>query len=402
MAPRSVHVAAAGVVIVAFASSLSTHPVITTAVGEVVGEILERLGPEPELVVLFVTTPVVGVLADVVATIRSVLRPGCLVGAAASAILAGAIGVEDEPAIALWAGTFPTPVIPLRMVANPSPEGWMFEGLPDHQAGGSHSIILLADPFSFPGDEFINEVELHQPDLRITGGFASAGRSPGTNRLILDDTMFPSGAVGVIVPTTARTVVSQGCRPIGQPFIVTRSDRNVLYELGGRPAYERLMEMVASLSPVDRSLASQGLHCGVVIDEHKAEFERGDFLVRGVMGADKRVGAVVIGDEVLVGATVQFQVRDPDTAGPDLFTLLSAERADGALVFTCNGRGSYMFGTAHHDAEIIDDALKPAGPSRPAVAGMFCAGEIGPVGGRNALHGFTASLALFTDQPRLP
>jgi small ligand-binding sensory domain FIST len=122
--------------------------------------------------------------------------------------------------------------------------------------------------------------------------------------------------------------------------------------------------------------------------------------VRGVMGADKSVGAVVIGDEVPVGSTVQFQVRDPGTAGPDLFTMLSDERADGALVFTCNGRGSFMFGTSNHDAEIIDEALLPAGPSRPAVAGMFCAGEIGPVGGRNALHGFTASLALFTDQPR--
>jgi small ligand-binding sensory domain FIST len=303
--------------------------------------------------------------------------------------------VEDEPAIALWAGRFATPVTPVRLVSRQTHDGWQFEGLPVTTSGQDQSLILLADPFSFPGDEFLTELSRQSPRLQVSGGFASAARNPGGNRLVLNDEIFPSGAVGVLVPAVAHTVVSQGCRPIGQPFIVTKAERNVLYELGGRPAYERLMEMVDTLSPDERALAVHGLHCGIVVDEHKADFDRGDFLVRGVMGADKGVGAVVIGDEVSVGSTVQFQVRDPDSAGADLETMLQDVRADGALVFTCNGRGTFMFGSPHHDAAIIDDVLVSNGKDRPAVAGLFCAGEIGPVGGRNALHGFTASLALF-------
>jgi small ligand-binding sensory domain FIST len=384
----------------AFASALSTHPVITTAVGEVIGAILEQVGPQPDLVVLFVTSPVVGALDDVVRTITTVLEPGRLIGTAASAILVGGIGVEDAPAIALWAGSFSQEVRGVRLTARQSPEGWLFDGLPNDIDSSGESLIMLADPFSFPGDEFLQDISHQYPRLRISGGFSSAARNPGGNRLVLDDSVFPTGAVGVLVPAPASTVVSQGCRPIGQPFIVTKSDRNVIYELAGRPAYDRLMEMIDGLNTEDRLLAGQGLHCGLVVDEHKAEFDRGDFLVRGVMGGDKSVGAVVIGDEVPVGATVQFQVRDPESAGPDLSTMLTTVRADAALVFTCNGRGSFMFGTPNHDAEIIDDALLSNGPSRPAVAGMFCAGEIGPVGSRNALHGFTASLALFNDHAR--
>jgi small ligand-binding sensory domain FIST len=139
-------------------------------------------------------------------------------------------------------------------------------------------------------------------------------------------------------------------------------------------------------------LAAQGLHCGVVVDERVGEFERGDFLIRGVLGADKTNGVVAIGGAVPVGSIVQFQVRDAVTAGEDLELLLNRREAQAALVFTCNGRGRQMFGDPHHDAAIVT-AHVPG-----AVAGMFCAGEIGPVAGRNALHGFTASVALFRDR----
>jgi len=189
---------------------------------------------------------------------------------------------------------------------------------------------------------------------------------------------------------TIATVVSQGCRPIGQPLIVTRAERNAIYELAGRPALERVLELVEALSPDERTLAGNGLHVGIVVDEHKATFRRGDFLVRGVLGADRETGAVVVGDEVDVGATVQFHVRDASTAAEDLAGLLAGRSADGGLLFTCNGRGRAMFGDPHHDAAIVQDTIGPL-----PIAGMFCAGELGPVGGRNVVHGFTASLALF-------
>jgi small ligand-binding sensory domain FIST len=184
--------------------------------------------------------------------------------------------------------------------------------------------------------------------------------------------------------------VSQGCRPIGQPLVVTRAERNVIYELGGQPALERLMSQISELDSETRTKAARGLHIGLVIDERKPDFGAGDFLIRGVLGADRSAGAVAIGDDVEVGTTVQFQIRDAESADQDLRALMTGVTAEAALVFTCNGRGTQLFGAPNHDAALLSDYL----PTSP-IAGMFCAGELGPVGGRTLVHGFTASLALF-------
>jgi len=197
--------------------------------------------------------------------------------------------------------------------------------------------------------------------------------------------------VGVFLEgVDVETVVSQGCRPIGDAFVVTRAERNFVEELGGKPAMARLQELAANATDDERELLQRGLHMGLVVDEHKAEFVRGDFLVRNVLGADQESGAVAVGDRVSVGQTVQFHVRDAAAADEDLREMLAGVDARAALVFTCNGRGRHLFGVPDHDAGLVDQLLGPI----PA-AGAFCAGEIGPVGGRNFLHGFTASLALF-------
>ena len=226
----------------------------------------------------------------------------------------------------------------------------------------------------------------------MVGGLASAARQPGGNRLVLDDGLHADGAVGVLLPERVgvTTVVSQGCRPIGQPLTVTAGERNLVAELAGRPALERLLEVVETLSPEDRQLAAQGMHVGRVIDEQRDEFGRGDFLIRAVVGADRERGVVAIGDEVELGATVQFQLRDAAAAHDDLVELLGERAAAGALVFTCSGRGSALFGVPDHDATVVSESLAGA-----PVAGMFCAGEFGPVGGANFVLGFSASVLLF-------
>jgi small ligand-binding sensory domain FIST len=206
------------------------------------------------------------------------------------------------------------------------------------------------------------------------------------------------GAVGVVLPAgvATATVVSQGCRPVGEPMIVTAADRNRLVTLAGRPAFERLEQVARAADPTDRARMAEGLHLGIAVDEHRATFGRGDFLVRNLLGADRETGALVTSEHVPVGTTVQFQVRDATSADEDLRILLAdaslAEPADGALVFTCNGRGQRLFGTADHDATVVADAV-----ATDAVAGMFCAGEIGPVEGRSFLHSFTASVLLLRD-----
>jgi small ligand-binding sensory domain FIST len=190
------------------------------------------------------------------------------------------------------------------------------------------------------------------------------------------------------------TVVSQGCRPFGDPLVVTKAENNLIVELAGRPALERLVAQAHhALSEQEVSLLEMGgLHVGRVIDEHRERFERGDFLVRNVIGADRRLGALAVNDMMPVGVTVQFHLRDARTADEDLRLMLDGRRADGALVFTCNGRGTRMFEEPHHDVRVLADLLGGL-----PTAGFFAAGEVGPVGGRNFLHGFTASVALLRD-----
>lgn len=373
-----------------FAAALSEHPLATQAAGEVIGQVLETLGTPPDVAMLFVTAPHAGALEDIARTVRRLVNPRVLVGATAVSVLGGSQEVEDRPGVALWAGQFGVDVEPVRLEAIPTEDSLFVAG------GGvlnrnDGTLLLVADPFSFPVEQVLDHLRTTAPGVRIIGGMASAARGPGGNTLVLDDEQFRSGATGVWLPPEVEvtSVVSQGCRPIGQPFVVTRSERNVLYELAGKPALERLNDTIDSLDEHDKRLLANGLHIGHVIDEHAVEFHRGDFLIRGVLGADRKVGALAIGDEIPVGATVQFQVRDALSADEDLRELIDGRRAGGALVFTCNGRGSNLFGEPGHDAEVVTEV------TGAAVAGMFCAGELGPVATTNFVHGFTASIALF-------
>lgn len=373
----------------AFGAALSEHPLTTHATGEVVGAVLEQVGASPDLALVFVSAAHRGALEDVAATIGATLDPGTLLGCAATSVLGGDREVEDHPAIVLWAGRLGT-TTPVRIDGSPAfPGEAPVSGL--DEVGDDEAVLLLADPFTFPATETLATIAERSPGAALIGGLASAASGPGGNRLVLDDRVVTDGAVGVRFPADrlAGTVVAQGCRPIGQPFTVTRAERNVIYELGGRPALERLSEILDGLDPDTRALATRGLHLGQVVDEHRAEFRRGDFLIRAVLGADRAVGSVAAGDLVEVGRTVQFQVRDATSADADLRELLHGQQADAALVFTCNGRGMGLFGEPDHDAALVA-AVAPG-----ATAGMFCAGEFGPVGGRPFLHGFTASVALF-------
>ena len=187
------------------------------------------------------------------------------------------------------------------------------------------------------------------------------------------------------------TVVSQGCRPVGSPFVVTRAEHNIVYELAGRSAVERLQEVAAALPDDDRELLADMVQIGRVIDENKLDFGPGDFLVRQVVGADPNSGALRVGDIVEVGSTAQFQVRDATSADQDLRRMVGGRTAQAALVFTCNGRGTHLFPEPHHDAQVVSESLGGA-----PVAGMFCAGELGPIGGHNFMHGFTASVVLLS------
>jgi small ligand-binding sensory domain FIST len=381
-----------------YAAALSTHPTPVEAVGEVAGEVLERFdGDEPDVVVCFASSEHVGAFEDMGAGLTTILRPRVAIGCTAIAVAGGGREIEGAPGLSVFAARFATGhVDTFTLDAVEDDDGYAIRGWPD-SVPARGTLLLLADPFSFPVAHFLRLVNARLPELTVIGGLASAAAAAGGNRLLAGRDLRSAGAVAAVISedVPVQPVVSQGCRPIGRPFTVTKADRNLVHELGNLTALQRLEELVAVADEDERALMRGGLHLGVVVDEHKLDFGRGDFLVRNLVGADRANGALVVGDRLDVGQTVQFHVRDAAAADEDLRALVGAAGeapAAAALMFTCNGRGLRFFGAPDHDAGVIDELIGPL-----PLAGAFCAGEVGPVGGQNFLHGFTASLALFPE-----
>jgi small ligand-binding sensory domain FIST len=379
---------------VPFASALSEHPVTSAAVGEVVGAVLEAAGERPDLVMVTTTRSHAGALEDIVDTIEAVLHPLAVTGAVAESVVGTGREVEETPAISLWAGWL-GPLVPVRLTATSLADGsWHFSGWPDRLGFEASCLVLVADPFTFPADEFLHWLAEHHPALPAVGGNASGGRGPGGTRLVAAGHVVSDGAAGVLLGggVGVETLVSQGCRPYGDVLTVTRSDRNIIYEVAGRPALECLVAQTTHhLAPGGLAgIEANGLFVGRVVDDRVAEPEHGDYLVRGVVGVDRATGAVAVDDQVPLGSTIRFHHRDADTAHRDLAQLLEGRQADAGLVFTCNGRGTRLFDDAHHDARAV-----AYGVGRVPVGGLFAGGEFGPVGGHNFVHQFTTSMALF-------
>jgi small ligand-binding sensory domain FIST len=340
--------------------------------------------------------------ADLLAHVLiGMLRPSLLLGCSGEGVIAGAEELETAPAITVWAAVLPDVNLhPLRSSFSPTHDRLHLAGWPEPGVEDA-SFLLLADPFTTPVQDILGFLEERYPGAKAVGGLAGGGQEAGMNRLVLNDQVFDGGLVGVRLSGAVdiRPVISQGCRLIGDRFVVTKAERNLIHELGGVPALERLEAVFESLTDEDRQRAHRALHLGIVIDEHRNRFERGDFLIRNLLGADRTTGTVAIGDVVQEGQTVQFHLRDAESATEDLNSLLAIDRAGhrypplGALMFSCCGRGLGLFGRPNHDVAVTMERLGPI-----PIAGFFAQGEIGPIGNRNFLHGYTASLALFSER----
>lgn len=370
-----------------FAAGMSRHPDPAVAVAEVVGHVTESLAGPPSVAMLFVAGAMIDALDDIVDTVQTLLCPDVLVGSTPVGVVGGAEELEEGDVLGLWAA-YDCPVNSLRLESLPGTPP-LIAGLPDHIEAGS-VIVAVVDPYTFPADALAAQIDEQHESVALVGGLAVPSGASDRSRIVLNDTIhLDGGAAFVLPPGVASPIVSQGCRPIGSPWAVTDADGQMIRGLGGRPALDRLNEVIEGLSPADRRAAANGLHVGVVVDEQQIDFDQGDFLIRAVLGADRSTGAVAVGDQVEVGQTLQFQVRDGASASEDLERLLAPVEGRSALLFTCNGRGSHMFDEASHDASRIHECVGGA------VAGMFCAGELGPIGRRNAVHGFTATALLF-------
>lgn len=361
-------------------------------------------GLAPTFGVLFASPDYFETADELVAAVTLATGPLPMVGCVAESVIGGGREVESQPAVALWLAADVGPVETFAMQFVRTPSGGTFGGYRfDGEASGVY--LMVADPFTFPADGLLTHLNREVPGTVVLGGLASGGLRRQRSRLFLDGRVLDDGAVGArLADAEIHTLVSQGCRPVGEPYTVTRADGHVIYELGGRPPLERLRELAERLPEPDRDLLASGVQVGKVIDEYSMERQQGDFLIRGLAGADPVSGAIAVGDDIEVGQTVQFHVRDASSADEDLRRALRAEaarlggrQAGGALLFTCNGRGSRLFARPDHDAELVAKTLGDV-----PVAGLFCAGELGPVGGQNFLHGFTASIAVFPASGNTP
>lgn len=356
---------------------------------------------EPDVVFIFFTAHHRDEAESLVEDLWLELDPQTLVGCSAEGVIGGRLEIEREPGLALLVGEMPgVRVHPFHVDGE---SDWRHllsdpEALAEKLGLGpeTRSVVGFGDPFTTPIAPLLDALGNGWPGLPLVGGMASAARSAGDNVLLRNDQVYSQGFVGVSFsgPVAVETVVSQGCRPIGRPLVITRSHDNVIEQLGGKPALEVLRETVMQLDDEDKRHLSNGLFIGRAISEYRESWGRGDFLVRNVVGVDEKSGAVGVADFVRTGQTIQFHARDAQTAGEDLSMMLEAQKsaapAAGALLFSCNGRGNRLFEEPCFEI----GAAAAAMPETP-VAGFFAAGELGPVGGKNFIHGHTASFALF-------
>jgi small ligand-binding sensory domain FIST len=363
----------------------------------------QLVAPRVSLGLVYLTPRFFSQAKEVLEILRVHAHIPLLVGCSSTGLIAGANEVEEDAGLVL--ALHHLPGAELRALhftqeqveeAN-GPGYWHLEtGVNPDQTNG---WLVFADPFHFDPEAWLKGWNEAYAPLPILGGLASGDPTAQTTQVYLNGDVFEEGGVALSMGGAVRiaSVISQGCTPIGDTWTITKSERNIIREIGNRPAYTILTETWNEQPPAIQQQLRGNLFVGLVINEYLEEFHRGDFLIRNLMGADPKSGAIAVGALPRQGQTLQFQRRDGAAATEDMTVLLQRAREQigdrpiyGGVLCCCNGRGRGLFGEPDHDARLVQELLGPMG-----LSGFFCNGEIGPVGDRNFLHGYTASLALF-------
>jgi small ligand-binding sensory domain FIST len=359
--------------------------------------------PRVSLGLVFMAPRLFASASQVLELLRVHAQIPLLLGCSSTSLIADTEEIEDNAGIAV--GLFSLPGAELRAhhfiqaqveEAN-GPGYWHTEtGLTNEQTNG---WLVFVDPFHLDADVWLRSWNEAYAPLPILGGLASGDPTEQRTQLYLNGEVFETGGVAVSLggQVSVSSVISQGCTPIGETWTITKVEQNIIHQIGNRPAYQVLLETFSQL-PADEQKKTRGnLFIGLVVNEYLEEFHRGDFLIRNLIGADPKSGCIAVGALPRTGQTLQFQRRDAQAATEDMTELfnrarehLGASTVYGGCLCTCNGRGARLFGQPHHDAAMVQQRFGPLG-----LTGFFCNGEIGPVGNRSFLHGYTASLALF-------
>ena len=380
------------------ASATSEHHDTRTAADEVAGALHDVLGGKPpDLVILMASFHHAAALREACNDLRRMLVPGHLLAGTVESVLGDGReleGIAGMSALALRFGphghgirlspwrTTPGEPIPL---SQPEAMAARIDAGDDTKC-----ILVLADPFSTPSTRMLPAIGGclgGGQSISVTGGLLSGASQPSCNRLILDDIVQDAGAIGLTISgdIDVRTLVSQGCRPVGHPVVITECDGNALTGLDGRPALDTVRDLLSELPENERELLSGGLLIGRAIDANKKHLGRGDFVVRNVLGVDEDKKAIAIGELPRRGQTIQVHLRDAQASHEDLQLLLDGQEVHdpplAAFLVTCNGRGQRLFGSIGHDTAIVRQRLDD-----PPLAGFFAAGEFGPLAGSNFIH----------------
>jgi small ligand-binding sensory domain FIST len=340
--------------------------------------------------------------------IRVHARVPLLVGCSSTSLIAGAEEAEEDTGFVLALYDLPgakltaTRFTPEQVEAAEGPAFWPAQtGISPLESRG---WLVFADPFHMDCDAWLKQWNQAYPGVPTVGGLASGDFSNQLTQIYLNGEVYEDGGVAISLTGEVElmSVIAQGCTPFGETWTITKAAANLIHEIGNQRAYDVLVESFNTLGQEAQQVASGNIFIGLVVNEYLEEFHRGDFLIRNLLGADPNSGSLAVGAAVRPGQTIQFQLRDARSAHDDLQAMLANARAHlagktiyGGCLCCCNGRGQRLFGNPHHDATLIQDTLGPIG-----LSGFFCNGELGPVGNRNFLHGYTASLALFVGPSR--
>jgi small ligand-binding sensory domain FIST len=393
-----------------WASAISTQDTIEACIEEATQSIKTQLEDRPaDLTVVFVSPHFAAHYHKIPPMIRERMDPGLFFGCSGGGIIGAGQEVEQQPAFSITAAHLPgVQVQPVRTKTMELPDqdtepgvwrDWL--GVP---AESQPHFIFLADPFSFRGEEFLAGMDFAYPNSKKVGGLASGAQAQGGNALYLGDAIYAEGLIGVALSGNIEldTIVAQGCRPIGRPLKITQCQQNMLQQLDNTPPMEVLQEINETLNENDRNLMKTSLFLGIEMDPLKDDPQQGDFLIRNLMGVDHQSGALAIGAMLREGQLVQFHLRDKVMSAEDLSVMLTryhssgkADDACGALLFSCLGRGVYLYDETNHDTDMFIDKMGAI-----PLGGFFCNGEIGPVGKATFLHGYTSSFGIFRPQPQ--
>jgi small ligand-binding sensory domain FIST len=386
-----------------WASAVSERVDTQTAIKDVARALVAAQATPPDLVFLFISAHHADCYDRVTEWLQEELGDTTIVGCSASGVIGGGKELEGREAVSLVGAWLPGVHVRVGHVAEFLPathEEWV-EFLEIDPAEKTH-FIILADAVTCDIDVVLHTLDDAFPRMAKVGGLANAGPEDQPAALFAHGDLLQGGALVVALQGAVelRTIVSQGCRPVGEPLIVTRVRGNVIKELNsGRPA-EVLRRIYDGLNPRDLARFNTSMFLGIDPgDEGRSRYRRGDFLIRNILGIDPDSGALAVDAQIQQYQVVQFNMRDQDTAETDLEELLrefgrahAETPARGALMFSFFGRGERLFGVANHDSDLFTKRLGPV-----AMAGCFCNGEIGPMGDRSCLHGYTSVFALFCE-----